>query len=97
MDLQYYPSARKSDTYERYVEAMSGVAKDERVGLFGRYAMMRHWAAAERSLWAGDNFHLGNLGYRCVASVLAEVIERQVQDLQEADAAPAATVVTASK
>ena len=97
MDLQYYPKSRQSDTYERYVEAMSGVAREERIGLFGRYAMMRHWAAAERSLWAGDQFHLGNLGYHCVAAVLAEAIERQVDAVQRAEAAPVVPVVTAAK
>lgn len=97
MDLQYYPKSRQSDTYERYVEAMSGVAREERIGLFGRYAMMRHWAAAERSLWAGDQFHLGNLGYHCVAAVLAEAIERQVDAVQRAEAAPVVPVMTAAK
>lgn len=97
MDLQFYPRSSKSDTYERYVDTMSAVAKSEKVGLFGRYAMMRHWAAADLGLWSGDNFHLGNLGYHCVAEVLAEAIQLQVHGIQQAQAAVSAPVVTAAQ
>lgn len=92
MDLQFYPRVRKADVYERYVDLMSGVASSERVALFPRYALMRHWAGSEKALWAGDGFHLGNLGYRCVAAVLAEAIERQVEAVQHAELHPPKTV-----
>ncbi|MFN4088983.1 MAG: SGNH/GDSL hydrolase family protein [Alphaproteobacteria bacterium] len=96
MDLQYYPNAVKVAAYEHYVEAMSGVAREAEVGLFARYAMMQHWAAADRDLWAGDRFHLGNLGYHCVAAVLAEALERQVDESRLAAAPAVGTAIPAA-
>ena len=91
MDLQYYPTVRNPETYTNYVADMVQVAEKEDVPLFRRFAFMRYWSDRQRgtgsTLWAGDRFHLGALGYRCVAAVLAEAIEREVQDSRSSKAA----------
>lgn len=91
MDLQYYPTVRNPEAYERYVAEMAKVAEREDVALFPRFALMRYWSSRSDpagSLWSADRFHLGALGYKCVAAVLAEAIEREVEGRRAADRAP---------
>ena len=94
MDLQYYPEVRRPEIYQRYVAEMAAVAEREDVPLFPRFALMQYWSTSqprrEAGLWASDRFHLGPVGYKCVAAVLAEAIEREVQGGRaEASRAPA--------
>ena len=67
---------------------MTEVAQHEEVSLFPRFALMKYWSSHlpknGQDLWAGDRLHLGSLGYGCVASVLAEAIEREVQGARHA-------------
>ena len=83
MDLQYYPDVQRPEIYQRYVAEMAAIAEREEVPLFPRFALMQYWSRAQprrdTGLWAGDRFHLGPVGYKCVAAALAEAVEREVQ------------------
>lgn len=90
MDLQYFPTVRNPEAYQRYVTEMSAIAAREVVPLFPRFSLMRYWSGRHpqggSALWASDQFHLGALGYKCVAAVLAELIEREVHGHRHATA-----------
>ena len=94
MDLQYFPTVRDPQAYERYVADMAALASSrEDVTLFPRFALMHYWnsnGAGTAGLWAGDRFHLGATGYKCVAAVLAEALERSVQGERYTPALPSA-------
>jgi acyl-CoA thioesterase I len=105
MDLQYYPTVRNPEVYQRYVIEMAEVAEREDISLFPRFTLMKYWSGRlpqnGQDLWAGDRLHLGRLGYGCVAAVLAEAIEREVQGARHAyerlSTSEEASVATAAK
>lgn len=78
IDQQYYPTIRDPARYERYVGIVGEIAAEAGVPVFTRYAIMRAWA--ERSpealarMLSADGFHMGDLGYDCVAQLLADTL-----------------------
>jgi acyl-CoA thioesterase-1 len=65
--------------YERFVKMVDDIGAADRVPVLSRYAMMKGWGAkgakALGLLLSGDGLHMSDLGYRCLAHALAEVIE----------------------
>jgi acyl-CoA thioesterase I len=93
VDPQYTASLARDEHYNKVVEAIREVARRDRVPLVRRYASMRYLAgqAARKpdgSYLARDQFHLNDLGYRCMAEHVARAIT--VSLLQPEQAAPAA-------
>ena len=81
MDPQYSPRVAKEPVYSAYVDIIARVADEAGVPVMRRYKAMRYWAEAKTeapSMLADDSFHLNDLGYACVAEVLAEGIARLV-------------------
>lgn len=99
MDPQFYPKIASDAGYAAVVQRIATIARQDDVPLFRRYDAMRYWAELpdpQPMLWK-DAFHMNDLGYACVAAVLAEGIARRVAPGPEpapaaidAGAAPAA-------
>src|SRR5215212_3245323 len=85
MDPQYLASLADRSRYERFVRIVDEIGADRRVSVLSRYALMRDWAKdAPQELAAslsGDGLHLSDRGYDCLASLLAERLDRVVQRL----------------
>ena len=60
------------------IELMAKTAREERVGLFERFAIMRHWVENERvpfgAFLSPDGLHMNDWSYACVAKLLADAI-----------------------
>ena len=79
------PTSGTPSTYQ-------ATARDEEVGLFNRFAVMRHWREAERipfeQFLSTDLLHMNDWSYGCVAKLLATA-------LLDGAKLPAATASTA--
>jgi len=77
MDLQYAPWVLAS-AYTSTMEAIiANVAKQERVGLFSRFALMRNSidaGVAQGALVTFDGLHNTADGYDCIGRALARAI-----------------------
>ena len=80
MDMQYAPKVLAHPDYQDMLRKIDIAAHDEDVAVFHRFATMRYWITSGRlsftALLAPDQLHMNDLSYRCVASLLAEAIER---------------------
>ena len=77
MDLQYAPVILASSQHELMQATIAEVAKQERTGLFSRFALMRR--SVEAGLPAGalvswDGLHNSAAGYDCLGRALARAI-----------------------
>ena len=76
MDLQYAPMVLASD-YSTIEAIIAEVAKQERVGLFSRFALMRNSidaGVAQGALVSWDGLHTTVDGYDCIGRALARAI-----------------------
>jgi lysophospholipase L1-like esterase len=77
VDPQYTASLARDDHYARIVKTIQEVARKDMVPLVLRYEAMRYLSsqptAGSRYL-ARDQFHLNDLGYRCMAEHVARAI-----------------------
>jgi acyl-CoA thioesterase I len=77
MDLQYAPMVLASSYYPTIEGIIADVAKQERVGLFSRFALMRnsiHSGVAQGALVSWDGLHTTVDGYDCIGRALARAI-----------------------
>ena len=76
VDPQYTPALARDDYYGRVVKAIENVARKGRVPLVRRYEAMRYLAGERKAggYLASDQFHLNDLGYRCMAEHVARAI-----------------------
>jgi len=83
MDLQYAPWVLAS-AYTSTMEAIiAGVAKQEHVGLFSRFALMRNSIEAgvgQRALVSLDGLHTTADGYDCIGRALARATQIVLAD-----------------
>jgi acyl-CoA thioesterase-1 len=79
IDPQFTMKSPDAARYERFVKMVDDIGAADRVPVLSRYAMMKRWgaksAAALASLLSRDGLHMSDLGYRCLAHALADVIE----------------------
>ena len=65
--------------YERFVKIIDDIGARDRVPVLDRYAIMKRWRADHANtlgaLLSQDGLHMSDLGYRCLAHILAETIE----------------------
>lgn len=76
VDPQYTASLARDDYYGRIVSTIQEVARRDRVPLVLRYEAMR-WLSSQKvggNMLARDQFHLNDLGYRCMAEHVARAI-----------------------
>ncbi|MGH7039458.1 MAG: SGNH/GDSL hydrolase family protein [Stellaceae bacterium] len=78
MDLQYAPRVLARPSYRKMERLIADTARDLRVGLFRRFAIMARWAEtdqlAPRAMIAPDGLHMTDASYGCLAATLAETI-----------------------
>lgn len=78
MDMQYAPRVVDKPAYATMEQLLADVAKRMRVGLFRRFEIMRHWAAADPpeagKMIGADGLHMTDRGYGCLAAGLAEAL-----------------------
>jgi acyl-CoA thioesterase I len=77
MDLQYAPGVLASSQHAQMQAVIAGVARQERVGLFQRFNMMRRAIDAglpSSALVSFDMLHNSAAGYDCIGRALARAI-----------------------
>jgi acyl-CoA thioesterase-1 len=77
MDMQYAPQVLASASYSTMEGIIIDVAKQERVGLFSRFALMRNSinaGVAQSALVTFDGLHNTADGYDCIGRALARAI-----------------------
>lgn len=83
MTPQFAPAFNALENEQDYLGAMEAVAREQRVGVFRRYEIMRYWFETERMPYAQfitrDGLHLNDFGYTCIGRLLAQAIERAVR------------------
>jgi lysophospholipase L1-like esterase len=86
MDLQYAPRVLAAPSYETMERLIVETAEHQRVGLFRRFEIMRHWFAAAPATAAiaisPDGLHMTDRSYACLAAGLAEAIARNWRQYQ---------------
>jgi lysophospholipase L1-like esterase len=97
MDLQYAPRVLASPASAAMEKLIAEVAERNRVGLFPRFEIMRHWlsdAPAEgATAISADGLHMTDRSYACLASGLADAIAQNWRQYQ-AESSPAARLAT---
>jgi lysophospholipase L1-like esterase len=76
VDPQYTAALARDEYYGQMVKAIEDVARKDRVPLVRRFEAMRYLAGERkaRGYLATDQFHLNDLGYRCMAEHVARAI-----------------------
>jgi acyl-CoA thioesterase I len=76
VDPQYTASLAKDDYYARIVKVIQEVAEKDRVPLVQRFEAMRYLSTQKVGgvYLARDQFHLNDLGYRCMAEHVARAV-----------------------
>ena len=87
IDPQFAPKVLAKPNIESLMELYSVIAKQANVGVFHRFAVMRHWRETANIPFnvflSADELHMNDWSYACVAKLLAGAV---------ADAATRATV-----
>lgn len=76
---QYAPKiVAKGATAEHALDVITATARDEEVGVFDRYKIMRYWRESEKlpfeQFVTPDGLHMNDWGYGCIAKLLATAI-----------------------
>ena len=83
MDLQVAPRVLDRTAYQAMESLIADTADREHVGLFRRFALMRHWQAAHPAdappMVGPDGLHMTDAGYGCLAANLAAALEANWQ------------------
>ncbi len=78
MDLQYAPRMLREPDHRQMLDLLADIAGEERVGLFRRFDIMRHWIESKRmsnaEMISPDGLHLNDLSYGCVGRLVADAI-----------------------
>ena len=92
---QYAPRIIAKPGAEHAVDVITATARDEEVGLFDRFAVMRYWRDTEKlpfeQFVTTDGLHMNDWGYACVAKLLADAILDGTKLPPATAAVPAAT------
>ena len=74
MDLQFAPRVLERPTYADMERFIADAAKQEKVGLFRRFELMRYWQAQPdaQPMIGPDGLHMNDGSYGCLAEQLAE-------------------------
>jgi acyl-CoA thioesterase I len=78
IDPQFAPKVITKPDADKMVKLIGTTAKAANVGLFHRFAVMRHWQEVEHiafeNFLSPDGLHMNDWSYGCVAKLLAGVI-----------------------
>jgi acyl-CoA thioesterase I len=79
IDPQFAPKVIARPDHEAMVNFISTEAKAQNVGVFHRFAVMRHWRQAQQipfeTFLSADGLHMNDWSYACVAKLLAAAID----------------------
>ncbi|HSD41899.1 MAG TPA: SGNH/GDSL hydrolase family protein [Burkholderiales bacterium] len=83
MTPQFAPAFNALENEQDYLAAMSEVAREEGVGVFPRYEIMKYWFETEQMPYARfiarDGLHMNDFGYMCIGRLLAEALEGAIR------------------
>lgn len=75
LDCQYAPKVLAKDGIHGMIDLLHSVATYERIGVFNRFAIMRHWREADGTpfdaVLSPDGLHMNDWSYACIAKLLA--------------------------
>lgn len=78
MDPQFAPVVVAQPMHRRLIASMGAIANDLKVGLFQRFAVMRHWVSSGKTriedVVSRDRLHMNDASYRCIARLLADSV-----------------------
>jgi lysophospholipase L1-like esterase len=78
MNPQYSPAVLRHPLYRDMLHVLANTAAENRVPLFSRFALMRHWVQSGQfdfaTMVAPDGLHQNDRSYRCVGRALADAI-----------------------
>jgi lysophospholipase L1-like esterase len=84
MTPQYVPAVVTLPNEDDYVTAMETIAREQNVGVFKRFQIIRDWVTGEHMPYAQfmipDGLHLNDFGQRCIGKLLAKAIEKTIRD-----------------
>ncbi len=76
MDPQFAPRVLARPLHARVVDSIGAAARDTKVAVFRRFAVMQHWVSSGQyrmdDVVSRDGLHLNDLSYGCVARLLAD-------------------------
>lgn len=76
MDPQFAPRILTRPIHVFIVDSISAVAKDMKVAVFRRFAVMRHWISSGQykveDIVSSDGLHMNDVSYSCIAHLLAD-------------------------
>jgi acyl-CoA thioesterase I len=82
MDPQFAPRVLARPLYPFIVDSISAVANEMKVGVFPRFAVMRHWISSNQyrahDIISSDGLHMNDVSYSCIARLLADSLEAGV-------------------
>jgi lysophospholipase L1-like esterase len=83
IDMQYYPRSERVAGYGDYLKVMREAADQFKIPLLRRFAIMKYLIKSGQftsdQLLASDAFHLNDLSYGCLATLLADAVEETVK------------------
>jgi acyl-CoA thioesterase-1 len=92
MDMQYAPRVLAKANRDVVLAQIAQTAKEEKVGLLSRYAMMRRWHETDAlpfdSFVTADGLHMNDWGYACLAKSLGVAIAEAATRSTETAAVP---------
>jgi acyl-CoA thioesterase-1 len=75
---QYAPKILAKPDLDHALDVITATARDGEVGMFDRFAVMRHWVEGEKigfdKFLSSDGLHLNDWSYACFAKLLAAAI-----------------------
>jgi acyl-CoA thioesterase I len=78
IDPQFAPKVIAKPDMEEMIELISAAARQEQVGLFHRFALMRHWRQVDampfEAFVSPDGLHMNDWSYGCLAQAVAGAI-----------------------
>jgi acyl-CoA thioesterase I len=107
IDPQYAPKVLAHPEIDDMVDLLSNAAAQEKVDVFHRFAVMRHWHEREgipfEAFLSPDGLHMNDWGYSCFAKSLGEAIANAASPARpsgkdaSADPAPADATTGAAR
>jgi len=93
VDPQFVPRVIAKPEAEAMVSMISATAEDNKVGVFHRFAVMRHWhdvvGLPFDAFTSSDGLHMNDWGYGCWAKLLsASIVDAATRPTTAAHAAP---------
>lgn len=95
MDPQFAPRVLARPLHARVVDSIGAAARDMKVAVFRRFAVMQHWVSSGRyrmdDVVSRDGLHLNDLSYGCIARLLADSLATAARTVPPSEEGTAAS------